>query len=218
MKMIFSCIHFPLFRFENHTTHNHNRCCSILFLVNNFLFVFFINSHAVILPHEDKLSELNEKWSQVAPKTFLLYNSNPDLSEKVRKFYFGTKQTTKDAPNEIKGNKPSTKRPQIGWDDLEGLTNAYSDRYFIGCVRDAAILHAKHAPTYLYYYTYKPEISYGYIQETVHGYVPVQLEIIFGYLKFRLYRDVLKWDINDYGKHDKNTSSLLYHKATMPYE
>lgn len=152
------------------------------------------------MTYEDKLSALNEKWSQVAPKTFLLYDADPSVSQKVKDFYFraGSKETSESGGN----NKATQHRQQIGWDDLESLTNAYSDRYFFGCTHDAAVLHAKHAPVHLYFYTYKPDIGFGYVQETARGLLPVRLELIIGYFKFHLYRELLKWNINDYGMYN----------------
>lgn len=178
-------------------------------------YIFCEKNCTVILPYEDKLSELNENWSKVAPKSFLLYGDGLKLAEKVKAFYFGDKsKRTKESVNGIKGNTPQRSQ-QIGWDDLESLTNAYSDRYFHGCVREAASLHAKHAPVHLYYYTYKPDIGYGYIQESVRGQLPAEMEIILGFAKFWLYRNVLNWEINDYGKQTYARLYTQYFKSTF---
>lgn len=117
----------------------------------------------------------------------MLCNDDPSLSAKIKDFYFGKKKEN------------MKQKHQIGWNELENLTNMYSDRLFLSCAREAAILHARYAPVHMYYYTYKPEIGFGYIVETLTGNIPLQLEIILGYLKFHLYRDVLKWPLNDYG-------------------
>ncbi|ODM98999.1 Venom carboxylesterase-6 [Orchesella cincta] len=155
-------------------------------------------------PYEDRLSELNENWSQVAPKTFLLYNEDPSLSEKIRKYYFGSTAAVGKSGNEVKGSK------KIGMGDLESMTNLYSDRYFTGCVKDAATFHAQYAPVYLYYFTYKQDISYGYILENTPGRIPVDFEVLFGYVKLMLLRHVLKWEVNDYGVcHSDEMQSLF---------
>lgn len=157
------------------------------------------------MAYEDKLSELNEKWSEILPRAMLLYNDDPKLSEKIKTFYFGNRKIPKHKDGGTMTSQIENEKShlaQIGWNDLESITNMYSDRYFLGCVRDAAALHAQNAPTHLYYYTYKPDIGYGYIQEITRGRIPVQLEIILGYLKFMLYRHVLNWEMNDYGKYN----------------
>jgi len=162
------------------------------------LLCFFLIS--VVLAYEDRLSELNEKWTHVAPKAFLLYNEDEKISDKIRKFYFGSAAAAdsnakkgSDKTSQVKGNK-------IGMGDLESLTNLYSDRYFFGCVKDAAMLHAQYAPVHLYYFTYKQDVSYGYILENTPGRIPVDIELILGYAKLMLYRHVLNWELIDYGK------------------
>ncbi|CAL8080996.1 unnamed protein product [Orchesella dallaii] len=153
----------------------------------------------LVLTYEDRLSEINENWSQVAPNAFLLSNEDSSLSEKVREYYFGSAAaaTGKSKKEPVGGNK--VKSSKIGIKDLESMTNLYSDRYFNGCVRDAAVFHAQYAPVHMYYFTYKQNVNYGYILENTPGYAPVDIELVFGYAKLMLYRHVLKWEVNDFG-------------------
>jgi len=71
------------------------------------------------------------------------YNSSETkVSDKVRKYYFGS----------FKGKYLA--------EDVERITQVYSDRVYFHATHKAASYHSLHAPTYLYYYSYPGEYSF----------------------------------------------------------
>lgn len=66
-----------------------------------------------------------------------------DISQKIKENYF----------------RNSADKP-LADATIANLTQLYSDRVYFLDSRKAALLHAKHAPVYLYFYSYPGEISF----------------------------------------------------------
>lgn len=86
---------------------------------------------------------LNEKWEQFAP-VLLGYQHHPNkdqISADVKKFYLNDEEVTQK--------------------NVKETANMVSDRTFFLDNHDAAILQARVAPTYVYYYTYQGLFALG---------------------------------------------------------
>lgn len=65
-----------------------------------------------------------------------------NVSEKIREYYFG----------KFKGKYFA--------EDVQNITSIYSDRVYFHATQKAALLHAKYAPVFLYFYTYPGDFSF----------------------------------------------------------
>jgi len=144
-----------------------------------------------LLNDQEKLKLLNGDWNQVAKNLFLLDADSSDrISQKIRHFY-----------NYVGDFNPiSFLTPRITKHTLRAITNALSDRFFISGVRDAAVLHSKEAPTFLYYFTYKGDFTLAPILKASikTGVVPFFTELITEIITNKMYR-LIGWDVVDYG-------------------
>jgi len=114
----------------------------------------------VIMRNESLLHFGEIHWNEVAPK-FLYYDeSDVTTSRKIRDFYFG------------KDTKIDT------LDKLDNYTALLGDRHFFVGVAKAIELHAKEAPTYIYYYTYPGEFTLANILLSIKGKYPVMVEVL----------------------------------------
>jgi len=96
---------------------------------------------AVIGANQTKLRDANDKWDYYAARLLAYDTDRPDISDKIRKFYFG----------EVS---------DIGSKDLiDNYTNVFSDRHFFYPTHKFAKLYAKHAPVRMYFYTYSAQFS-----------------------------------------------------------
>lgn len=98
----------------------------------------------VILNSTELTEEFNGNWNRMAPFALsykeAVNDGNDEASTNIRNFYFA--------------NRP------IDLDSRENLTNLFSDRNFFQCNRNAAILHARFSPVYLYYFTQPGPLSW----------------------------------------------------------
>jgi hypothetical protein len=132
------------------------------------------------------LRKLNNDWEDVTKNAFLLYNtSSAKTAKNLRKFYFGF-----ELPN-----------AEIGMKDLGRLTDAFSDRYFVSGVRDAALLHSQHASTHLYYFSYQGALGFAPVIKAAaqsNGTVSLFINLMQDLVMTKVYQ-ILGWDVVNYG-------------------
>ncbi len=98
--------------------------------MNSLLFLVILNS-------TELTDEFNENWNRIAPFSLSYTEASPDpnfaASNDIRRYYFG--------------NQP------VGMETRDNLTNMFSDRNFLQCNKNGAILHSRFSPVHLYYFT-----------------------------------------------------------------
>lgn len=98
---------------------------------------------AEFLKDKSLFERLDTKWNEIAPTLFIYKDTAADqkdvVSQKIRESYFGDKAINEETYLE--------------------LTNVFMDRFMGFGVVIMSELYSKHAPTYLYLFTHKPEIS-----------------------------------------------------------
>ncbi|CAL8073931.1 unnamed protein product [Orchesella dallaii] len=92
---------------------------------------------ARIAAYPEVQENMGYHWKDWAPR-FLNYDpENTDISERIRQYYFGEGRTANPG------------------DDLESLTQMFSDGLYYHSLKYSAVRHARFAPVYLYFYTYE---------------------------------------------------------------
>jgi carboxylesterase type B len=107
------------------------------------------------------ISKIDRDWNFLLPR-LLNYNPKDEAAAwKIRKYYFG------DSSRSIQNQ-------------LQNLTNLFSDKMFFSPTKKAADIHSRFAPTYLYYFTYRTPVTvYDLIRGvTPAGFLPPEIEIV----------------------------------------
>lgn len=120
-----------------------------IFYITNFIkgkkgFSKTCRIFSVILNSTELTDEFNQNWNRIAPYslsyTEVSPNSDSCASNDIRRFYFGSQP--------------------VGVETRDNLTNMFSDRNFLQCNKNGAILHSRFSPVYLYYFTQVGEKSW----------------------------------------------------------
>lgn len=111
--------------------------------------------------------------------------------EKIRKFY-------------IDGDGGGGGQNESGLtSEMDKYTNLFSDRYFIFPESQSAEMQSIHAPVYLYHFTLvKPGgFSMADVLQMLGNYYP-QLEFAYNLISYLIRKNILNWDIPNYGKQE----------------
>jgi len=172
---------------------NQKRNKTKLLALNNLIFYIILSA---IVSDPVILNKLSSEWNSICKNAFLLFDK--DNSKTVQKLWM-----------QHFGSYGDSDKKNLSASNYQELTMLYTDRYFSKCTREGAILHARtNTPTYMYYLTYKGDVSIGHGLASSKGKYPVILEIVREWLKMNIYK-FLGWQPIDYGEYSKNLSLII---------
>jgi len=156
----------------------------------------------VVINDQRKLDLMTHNWTSVIIENLNLHSAaNPEATAgKIREEYFPEEEDAVSLPPRGDPMMMSLAGRQITKEDIKNLSNIFGDRFFAEPCSQEGLYHSRHAPLYLYYFTKKSDIGYGYILEwTRGGLLPVNLGLVVAYLKALLHLK-LGWTVDNYGK------------------
>ncbi|XP_035716357.1 venom carboxylesterase-6-like [Folsomia candida] len=117
-----------------------------------------------LLAYPEIQSNVGKRWKEYAP-IFAHFDPNKtDVSDRLRQYYFG-----------------GSRYLNPGY-DLENLTQLVSDGVYFHPTHWTAIRHARHSPTFLYFFTYQPvrfpSICSAYRALRPDSWFPAQLKVV----------------------------------------
>lgn len=136
--------------------------------------------------------EVARNWDSLSPIFFSYPETETEVSNKIRRFYFGKSKTLN------------------FYEQFLNFTNVFSDRWYIHASRETVKTQVKHSPVYLYHFNYALERGLTFFYDLAPP-IPVYVQIAIKVVQEWLTTNVLRQPLLHLGTCHGDELVLFFH-------